>query len=169
MAAPVMSDDSIPLPEEVEHLSVPVIGAQWPAMMEDEGLRVLGAPVFVEDCHAVLRGNRAHLNLLSSGSSRFRHSRWQAAYESDRLRPIELGSGREALLEDLGTEFPRHAREQLGLASTHQRPRAQSGALPQPVGGTQRGGGSLGISLRESELRRGDERKGHALGAELHG
>src|SRR5262249_51701532 len=129
MAAPVMSNDSIPLPEEVEHLSVPVIGAQWPAMMEDDGLRVLGAPVFVEDRHPIVRGHRAHLCLLSSGSSRFRL--WEAAHESDRLRPIELGSGREDLLEDLGTEFPRHAREQLGLASTHRRPRAESGALPQ--------------------------------------
>src|SRR5580765_3232195 len=65
MAAPVMSNDSIPLPEEVEHLGVPVVGAQWPAMMEDDGLRVLGAPVLVEDRHAVIRGNRAHLSLLT--------------------------------------------------------------------------------------------------------
>src|SRR6266853_5983869 len=68
MAAPVMSNDSIPLPEEVEHLGVPVVGAQWPAMMEDDGLRVLGAPVLVEDRHSVLRGNRAHLSLLNSGA-----------------------------------------------------------------------------------------------------
>src|SRR4029450_2629498 len=68
MAAPVMSNDSIPLPEEVEHLGVPVIGAQWPAMMEDDGWRVLGAPVLVEDRYPILRGNRAHSNLLSSGA-----------------------------------------------------------------------------------------------------
>src|SRR5512145_2312139 len=61
MAAPVMSNDSIPLPEEVEQLGVRVIGAQWPAMMEGDGLRVLGAPVLVEYRHPILRGNRAHL------------------------------------------------------------------------------------------------------------
>src|SRR6185369_9651335 len=70
MAAPVMSNDSIPLPEEVEHLRVPVIGAQWPAMVEDDGLRVLGAPVLVEDRHAIVRRNRAHVSLLSSGAHR---------------------------------------------------------------------------------------------------
>src|SRR5678815_2868297 len=64
MAAPVMGDDSISLPDEVEHLGVPVIGAQWPAMMEDDGLRVLGSPVLVEDRHPVLRGHRAHSCLL---------------------------------------------------------------------------------------------------------
>src|SRR5262245_46317716 len=64
MAAPVMSNDSITLPEEVEHLGVPVVGAQRPAMMEDDGLGVLGAPVLVEDRHPILRSHRAHLSLL---------------------------------------------------------------------------------------------------------
>src|SRR5262245_38554677 len=64
MAAPVMSDDSISLPEQVEHLGVPVVGAQWPTMMEDDGLRVLWTPVLVENFHSVLGGNRAHLTLL---------------------------------------------------------------------------------------------------------
>src|SRR5262245_13755377 len=82
----------------------------------------------------------------------------EAAYERDRLASIELGSGREDVLEDLGTEFLRHAHEQFGLASTLRRPRAQSGPLPQPVCGTQRRGGVPGISLRERELRRGDKR-----------
>src|SRR4029453_9556502 len=68
MAAPIMSNDSIPLPEEVEHLGVPVIGAQWPSVMEDDGLRVLGAPVLVENRHPILRGNRAHVSLQSSGA-----------------------------------------------------------------------------------------------------
>ena len=40
MSAPVMSNDAIPFPDEVEHLCVPVVGAQRPAMMEDDGLRV---------------------------------------------------------------------------------------------------------------------------------
>src|SRR5678816_1057076 len=70
MAAPVMGDDSISLPDEVEHLSVPVIGAQRPAMMEDDGLRVLGSPVLVEDRHAIIRRHRAHVSLLRSSCVR---------------------------------------------------------------------------------------------------
>src|SRR6266566_4439065 len=61
MASPVMSNDAIPPLHEVEHLGVPVVGAQWPAMMEDDGLRVLGAPVLVVDRRAVLHRERVHL------------------------------------------------------------------------------------------------------------
>src|SRR5207302_11448595 len=61
MALPVMSNDAIPPLHEVEHLGVPVVGAQWPAMMEDDGLRVLGAPVLVVDRRAVLHRNHVHL------------------------------------------------------------------------------------------------------------
>src|SRR4029453_11371954 len=96
MAAPVMSDDSKPLPEEVEHLGIPVIAAQGPAMMEDDGLRVLGAPVLVEDRHAILRGNRAHSSLLSfdaqapTSHSRSTSNAWAA------LRPIPHAADRPA-------------------------------------------------------------------------
>src|SRR5918996_5004480 len=60
MAAPVMRNDAIPLLHEVEHLGVPVVGAQGPAMMEDEGLRVLGAPVLVVDLRIVAHRNHWH-------------------------------------------------------------------------------------------------------------
>src|SRR5262245_63257175 len=75
MAAPVVSDDSIPLPEEVEHLGVPVIGAQWPAVMEHDGLRLLGAPVLVEDRDSVLRGDGVHRVLLRALSRLSRQER----------------------------------------------------------------------------------------------
>ena len=42
MAASVMRNDAVALLQEVEHLGVPVVGAERPAMMEDDGLRVLG-------------------------------------------------------------------------------------------------------------------------------
>ena len=42
MAAPVMGDDAVALLEEVEHLRVPVVGAQRPAVMEDDRLSVFG-------------------------------------------------------------------------------------------------------------------------------
>src|SRR5262245_44719477 len=93
MAAPVMSHDSIPLPEEVEHLGVPVVRAQWPAMMEDEGLRVLGAPVLVNDRHPILRGDRAHWNRVAvtpkrrrRGSRSISRSHGRAAIEPARRR-----------------------------------------------------------------------------------
>src|SRR2546426_476181 len=49
MAAPVMRNDAIAHLQEVEHLGVPVVGAERPAMMEDDGLRVPGTPVLVVD------------------------------------------------------------------------------------------------------------------------
>ena len=47
MASAVMRNDAIPLLQEVEQLRVPVVGAQGPAMMEDDGLRVPGAPILI--------------------------------------------------------------------------------------------------------------------------
>ena len=42
VAAPVMGNDAIPLLEEEEHLRVPIVAAQWPAMMKHHGLRARG-------------------------------------------------------------------------------------------------------------------------------
>jgi hypothetical protein len=53
MAAPVMGDDTIALLDEVEHLRIPVVAAQGPAVMEDDGLRVLRAPVLVVELNVV--------------------------------------------------------------------------------------------------------------------
>src|SRR5215475_13797620 len=61
MAAPVVRNDAIPLLEEVQHLCVPVVGAQWPAMMEDDRLRLRRAPDFVVDGRSVLDCDRGHL------------------------------------------------------------------------------------------------------------
>src|SRR5688572_26912422 len=58
MAASVMSDHAVTLFDEVQHLGVPVVAAQWPAVMEDD--RLPGAPVLVEDLDAVFGGDRAH-------------------------------------------------------------------------------------------------------------
>src|SRR5262245_65932247 len=85
MAAPVVSDDSIPLPEEVEHLGVPVVGAQGPAVMEHDGLRLLGAPVLEEDRDSVLRCDGVHRVLLRALSEPVRTG--AASYLRDRLLP----------------------------------------------------------------------------------
>ena len=64
MAAAVMSDDAIALIKEEQHLVVPIVGAQRPAVMEDDGLA--RAPVLVEDLGAVLGRDRVHCSLLQS-------------------------------------------------------------------------------------------------------
>ncbi len=58
MAAAVMGDDAIAVLEEEQHLRVPVVGRQRPAVAEHDGLT--RAPVLVEDLDAVLGGDRAH-------------------------------------------------------------------------------------------------------------
>src|SRR5690349_24123969 len=49
MTAAIVRDDPIPLLEEEEHLGVPVIGGQRPAVVEHDRLGLLRAPVLVED------------------------------------------------------------------------------------------------------------------------
>ena len=58
VTATIVRDDPIALREEEQHLIVPVIGRQRPAMAEHDGLTF--APVLVEDLDAVFRCNRAH-------------------------------------------------------------------------------------------------------------
>src|SRR5690606_33119231 len=43
-----------------EHLGVPVVGAERPAVVEDDGLGVFGAPVFEVDPDAVAGGDGGH-------------------------------------------------------------------------------------------------------------
>src|SRR5579864_148409 len=58
MAAAIDADHPVAALDEEQHLSVPVVGAQWPAVMEDDRLPL--APVLVEDVHAVRSCDRAH-------------------------------------------------------------------------------------------------------------
>src|SRR5215469_9948434 len=74
MPAPVVRNDAIPLLEEVQHLGVPVVGAQWPAMMEDDRLRALRTPGLVVDRRTVLDCDRVHLR--SSLTHVFEPRRW---------------------------------------------------------------------------------------------
>ena len=63
MAAPVMGDDAIAVLEEEQHLGVPVVGRQGPAVAEHDGLTA--SPVLVEDLRAIRRRDRAHVVLPS--------------------------------------------------------------------------------------------------------
>ena len=58
VAAAVMGDDAEALVEEEEHLGVPIIRRERPAMAEDDGLAL--APVLVEDVDAILGGDNGH-------------------------------------------------------------------------------------------------------------
>ena len=58
VAAAVMSDDTIAVLEKEQHLRIPVIGRQRPAMAEHDGLTF--APVLVKDLHAVFGRDGAH-------------------------------------------------------------------------------------------------------------
>ena len=58
MAAPVMGDDAVALLDEVEHLRVPVVTAQRPAVMKND--RLTGAPVLVIDLRSVFGRDCSH-------------------------------------------------------------------------------------------------------------
>src|SRR5882724_576686 len=58
VTASVMGDDAIAVIQEEHHLRVPIVGAQWPAVTEDDGLAF--APILVVNLCAVVYGNRAH-------------------------------------------------------------------------------------------------------------
>ena len=62
MAAAVMGDDAIAMMQEEQHLRVPVIGRQRPAMTEHD--RLAGTPVLVEDLDAVFGGDGGHCDFL---------------------------------------------------------------------------------------------------------
>src|SRR5262252_2238832 len=61
MAAAVDADHTIAMLDEEQHLGVPVVAAERPAMMEDNRLAL--APVFVKNFNAVLRFDKAHVSL----------------------------------------------------------------------------------------------------------
>src|SRR6185312_13613792 len=46
--------------QEEHHLVVPIVRAQWPAVMENDGLGARGAPVLVVNVRAVPRSNVSH-------------------------------------------------------------------------------------------------------------
>src|SRR5215469_4839716 len=60
VTTPVMRDDAIAIGKEEQHLRIPVIRRQRPAVMEGDRLRVFWAPILVENLGAVLRNDRVH-------------------------------------------------------------------------------------------------------------
>jgi hypothetical protein len=60
VAAPVMCDHAEAVVEHEQHLPVPGVTAERPAMGKEDGLRVLRAPVLDEDAGAVGGDDEAH-------------------------------------------------------------------------------------------------------------
>src|SRR5215831_6758261 len=67
VAAAIMCDHTIALVEKKQHLCVPVIGRQRPAMAKHDGLPF--APILVKDFNAVFRLDETHAYLLKLTSS----------------------------------------------------------------------------------------------------
>jgi hypothetical protein len=67
MTSAVMSYDAIAVLDKKQHLRVPVVGRQRPAMAEHDGLTF--APVLVKDLDAVFGRNRTHGYLLCGKSA----------------------------------------------------------------------------------------------------
>jgi hypothetical protein len=61
--------------DEEQHLGIPVIGAERPAVMEDYGLSL--APVLVKDFHAVFRLTKLMCH-SSINNSNFRWISWES-------------------------------------------------------------------------------------------
>src|ERR1700694_4175700 len=59
MSAPVVGNDAIAVLEEEQHLRVPIIGRQRPAVAQHDGLPF--APVLVVDFRPIFRRNCRHL------------------------------------------------------------------------------------------------------------
>jgi hypothetical protein len=58
VAAAVMSNDTIAMLAEEEHLRIPIVGRERPAVREDD--RLPAAPVLIENLRAVVHGDVAH-------------------------------------------------------------------------------------------------------------
>src|SRR5205085_8859450 len=61
VASSVMGDYAIAVLKEEQHLRVPIVGRQRPAMAEDDGLSF--APIFVVNLRSIFGGNCAHVSL----------------------------------------------------------------------------------------------------------
>lgn len=70
MAAAVVRHHTKPLGREEQHLGIPVIGTERPAMVEMDDLRIAGTPVFVEDLNAVFGCDVSHACISCVGEVR---------------------------------------------------------------------------------------------------
>ncbi|MNI71214.1 hypothetical protein D3C73_1270750 [compost metagenome] len=69
VATAVVRDDAKALVDEVQHLGVPVVAGQGPAVVEHQGLGRFRTPVLEENLHAVRGGDSAHGCRLRVGAT----------------------------------------------------------------------------------------------------
>ena len=94
MTAAIMGDHTKALAEEEEHLRVPVVRRERPAMAEDDGLSC--APVLIEDLGAVLGGDHVgSVHCRAAGCHRGGHARRTAGMRG-RSRSGARQNGRTA-------------------------------------------------------------------------
>jgi hypothetical protein len=74
MPAPVVGDDAEAFVEEEQHLVVPIVTAERPAVMEHDRRRVLGAPVLVEKVGAIGGGDERHGSAPSNSGGNLRRA-----------------------------------------------------------------------------------------------
>src|SRR5215469_8907909 len=58
VAAAIVRNDAVSMTNEEQHLGIPVIGAERPAVMEHDGLTL--APIFIEELYAIRSRDCAH-------------------------------------------------------------------------------------------------------------
>ncbi|MNF07008.1 hypothetical protein D3C80_2070830 [compost metagenome] len=63
VATAIMGNDPVTVGEEEQHLRVPIVRRQGPAVMEDDRLGILRAPVLVKDFSAVFSCYEAHVDI----------------------------------------------------------------------------------------------------------
>ena len=91
MTPTVDSDDPKTFGKEKQHLVIPVVGAQGPAVMKDYRLSFLWTPVFEVNVDAVLGGDKCHVT-----DSSFRITSLQArAWAERRRRPAGVPTAQE--------------------------------------------------------------------------
>src|SRR5690606_19824544 len=61
--ASVMGDDAIALVKKEQHLIVPIVCTQRPAVMKHNGLPIFRPPILVEDAGAILGGHCRHVRI----------------------------------------------------------------------------------------------------------
>ena len=69
MTTTVEGDDAEAFCKEKEHLVIPVIGAQRPAVMENDRLRILRTPVFVINTDTIFRCYECHISDSSANGN----------------------------------------------------------------------------------------------------
>ena len=103
MTAAIMRDYPETMIEKKQHLSVPVIRAQRPAMMKEDRLRVLWSPVLVEDLRLIAGGEEGHLmvsgmmGMVRGGDACRRGKQARACDATEELTAPECGQCREEI------------------------------------------------------------------------